>query len=259
MMPFLFPDWVPWWLQLALLLVAFIVCVSFLLMPFAVFGLKGRLAEVELLLGEMQAELRVISGRLAPVEQRTTFFPAPGSDVTVSGRSAEPHREPVQEPSRGFAAPAARPTHFEPPRRDDHPGDPAYAWGATPVRRAEQEPPAPAPTPAWDETNASNRSGSGLYYPAQREAPHEGFAPTPSAPTTAQPAHFRHQPRAEPYGEDAAAYAPTPPAYRTAGPLAGEYAPMSRGERPAPERRTEDPRDADRRRSEPTLRWPPRP
>jgi hypothetical protein len=48
----------PAWTGLVALLVLLLIGISFLLMPFAVFGVKGRLETIEAQLDEVQAELR---------------------------------------------------------------------------------------------------------------------------------------------------------------------------------------------------------
>jgi hypothetical protein len=51
--PFSFPDWVPWWAQLLLLIVVIMLGLAFALMPFSVFGLKSRLDTLEARLDEI--------------------------------------------------------------------------------------------------------------------------------------------------------------------------------------------------------------
>ena len=66
--PAILPDWVPWWGQLALLVLALLFAVAFLMMPFAVFGLKGRLDLLEAQLDDIHAELRMLAMRLPDAE-----------------------------------------------------------------------------------------------------------------------------------------------------------------------------------------------
>ena len=42
-LPAIFPEWVPGWIQLALTMVAILLGLAFVLMPFSVFGVKARL------------------------------------------------------------------------------------------------------------------------------------------------------------------------------------------------------------------------
>ena len=58
------PDWIPWWGNLAVLVAGSLFVLMFLLMPFAVFGVKGRLDLLEARLDEIQGEIRSLSLRL---------------------------------------------------------------------------------------------------------------------------------------------------------------------------------------------------
>ncbi|NVN12387.1 hypothetical protein HUK84_14855, partial [Nguyenibacter vanlangensis] len=66
-MPLPFLDWMPWWLQLVLLILGTLFAFVWLLMPFAVFGVKGRLDALALQIEDLQAELRVLA---VPPEER---------------------------------------------------------------------------------------------------------------------------------------------------------------------------------------------
>lgn len=58
------PDWVPLWVHAVILCAAGLLAVSFLLLPFAVFGTKGRLEAIDARLDEIQGEIRSLSLRL---------------------------------------------------------------------------------------------------------------------------------------------------------------------------------------------------
>jgi hypothetical protein len=58
------PDWLPWWVPLALLVPALLWALSFLFMPFSVFGVKSRLELIEARLDEIQNEIRHVALRL---------------------------------------------------------------------------------------------------------------------------------------------------------------------------------------------------
>jgi hypothetical protein len=62
--PFSFPDWMPWWLQLLVVVVGILLGLAFLFMPFSVFGVKSRLEAVEARLDEIQGEIRSLALRL---------------------------------------------------------------------------------------------------------------------------------------------------------------------------------------------------
>ncbi len=58
------PDWLPWWVPALLLIPCLLYALLVLLMPFSVFGLKGRLEGIEARLDEIQGEIRILSLRL---------------------------------------------------------------------------------------------------------------------------------------------------------------------------------------------------
>lgn len=62
--PLPLPDWVPWWVHLAILLAVLFVALMFVLMPFSVFGTKSRLEGIEARLDEIQGEIRSLALRL---------------------------------------------------------------------------------------------------------------------------------------------------------------------------------------------------
>jgi hypothetical protein len=63
-LPFTLPDWLPWWVPLLLLVPALLYALAFLLMPFSVIGVKGRLDVIEARLDEIQGEIRSLVLRL---------------------------------------------------------------------------------------------------------------------------------------------------------------------------------------------------
>ncbi|MBV8911785.1 MAG: hypothetical protein JOZ05_01960 [Acetobacteraceae bacterium] len=62
--PLPLPDWVPWWVHVAILLALLLLGLLYILMPFSVFGLKARLEAVDARLDEIQGEIRSLSLRL---------------------------------------------------------------------------------------------------------------------------------------------------------------------------------------------------
>lgn len=62
--PLPLPDWIPWWVHVAVLVAALLFGLAFLMVPFAVFGVKGRLELLEARLDEIQGEIRSLSLRL---------------------------------------------------------------------------------------------------------------------------------------------------------------------------------------------------
>ena len=62
--PLPLPDWVPWWVHLAILLALLFAGLMLVMMPFSVFGTKSRLEAIEVRLDEIQAEIRSLAFRL---------------------------------------------------------------------------------------------------------------------------------------------------------------------------------------------------
>ncbi len=102
--PFTFPYWVPWWLQLLVVVVAILLGLAFLLMPFSVFGLKSRLDAIEVRLDEIQGEIRSLALRL-PEPTRGIGY----EDETPVLRVPEPDREQRSRPPIPPASWAGRP------------------------------------------------------------------------------------------------------------------------------------------------------
>ncbi len=101
----------PDWAGLVALLVLALVALAYLLMPFSVFGVKGRLEAIEAQLDDIQTEIRSLSLRL----------PEPGR------RRAPPSEDDWVEPPRAE----------EPPLRGTPPVPPPAAWPERGTGRAE--------------------------------------------------------------------------------------------------------------------------
>jgi hypothetical protein len=91
--PFDFPDWMPGWLQLLVVVVGVLLGLAFLFMPFSVFGVKSRLEGVEARLDEIQGEIRSLALRL-PEPGRGAGF----DDDSVVLRASAPLRDPRATP-----------------------------------------------------------------------------------------------------------------------------------------------------------------
>ena len=148
------PDWLPWWVPLVLLLPTLLWGLSFLFMPFSVFGLKSRLEVIEQRLDEIQNELRHMAHRLPP-----TGLPAADYDEVYPPRMAEsraPERvisRPPIPPARHelLNAPDTEPP--EDPAIEDRPPPPP---NARPARRGE----GPLTRPARSEPRLDWRRGA---------------------------------------------------------------------------------------------------
>ncbi|MCQ9155244.1 hypothetical protein [Acidomonas methanolica] len=211
---------IPLWLQGAVLLVGLGLGLIFLLMPFAVFGVKPRLEEVELQLGELRAELRSLSMRLSQ-----TAAPPPSRETV---RDDDPRDTPDRKSRDAWL-------------RQDAP--PAPSAPASPFPAAETSDYA-------DDPLAAPPHVSQILRPTHFDPP---AAPRPEPPRPPRPAPWKEPPHQP--GEASAPVSkergPTPPpSWEDADRLRyrEEMAP-----RPTPEEER-----LSRPRSEPTLRWPPR-
>ena len=66
--PAFLPDWVPPWVQLALLVGLVLVVGAYAVMPFSVFGVKARLDALDERLDEMRSDIRALANRLPDPE-----------------------------------------------------------------------------------------------------------------------------------------------------------------------------------------------
>ena len=115
-LPDLLPSWAPWWAQLAIIVLALLFGLLFLLMPFSLFGLKGRLDVIEARLDEIQGEIRSLALRLPePMGHRASDlgYDLHGLTARGDGRDAgTPARPPIPPaphvPPRRAAEPAVR-------------------------------------------------------------------------------------------------------------------------------------------------------
>jgi hypothetical protein len=152
--PYPLPDWLPWWVPVAVLVPALLYLLVFLMMPFSVFGVKGRLDAIEERLDEIQAELRTLVLRLPEVrgggvasswadppppiaplpreeDDRRTRPPIPHAPVHVPRRPPLPQVEPVWRPAPDPRSRPARPIESNLPDRTP-PNDDGDARSATP-------------------------------------------------------------------------------------------------------------------------------
>ena len=93
----------PDWMGLVVLAALALAGLAYLLMPFSVFGVKGRLDSIEARLDEIQAEIRTLALRL-PEPQRGRRAPV-----------EEDWAEPVAAPRRADPAPVLRASPPVPP------------------------------------------------------------------------------------------------------------------------------------------------
>lgn len=108
------PDWVPWWVSLALIVLALFYALAFMVMPFSVMGVKPRLEAIEARLGEIQQEIRLLSMRLPAGPKELDF-----EDVYApSHRAAHEAREERSPFDRPPIPPAVRDIYDDPEDED---------------------------------------------------------------------------------------------------------------------------------------------
>jgi len=129
------PDWLPWWVPLALLVPALLWALSFLFMPFSVFGVKSRLELIEARLDEFQHEIRHLALRLPP-----GGLPAPDYDDIFPPRMQEPRvsdRIMTRPPIPPARHELLNTQNHEPPTEPSLEDRPPPAPNARPPRRNE--------------------------------------------------------------------------------------------------------------------------
>lgn len=123
-LPFPLPDWLPWWVPLLLLVPALLYALAFLLMPFSVIGVKGRLDVIEARLDEIQGEIRSLALRLR--EPGAAEYHADFEEV-YAPRPDDAARRGAQISPRPPIPPAAHELEDKAPR--------APGWGSRAPRR----------------------------------------------------------------------------------------------------------------------------
>ena len=118
------PDWVPTWVHAVILCAAGLFALLFLVLPFTVFGIRGRLELIEARLDEIQGEIRSLSLRLPEPLGESAHDNDPYVPSRYSGRPpippaprdlAGPARVPLATvPAPPNRRPAVRPDRTEP-------------------------------------------------------------------------------------------------------------------------------------------------
>ncbi|MCH4091059.1 hypothetical protein [Acetobacter sp.] len=246
------PDWMPLWAQVLLLGLGIVVIIAFLLMPFAVYGVKGRLSEIALQLEDARADLRVLTmrvGALTPEQTATRRKPEPSAPQEewlppVAVAPSAPEFQPTSAPrarATGMAPSPLLPPEIVQPVPETAPRAPV-----TPANELSDDVP-PAPTE--------------ISFSMQRERTPPSFGQT--APVRASDAYEPGPPRPpELRATRVEREIPgAPPAERSAGRMPWHNA--AQPEEPIFSRQSPPPRTGDRPpadgRTEPVLRWPSRP
>lgn len=107
------PDWMPYWLQLIVLIGGILAALAYLVMPFSVFGLKARLDRIDDRLDEIQADIRNLIARL-PEPGLDERYVAPAVTRSAPLPAAMP---PIPSPPPAAAMPPPPPPMAEPPGR----------------------------------------------------------------------------------------------------------------------------------------------
>ncbi len=110
-LPFALPDWLPWWVPLVVLVPVLLYLAVFLLMPFSVFGVKGRLDLIDARLDEIQGEIRTLSLRLPDAAGAATHLRDPEGRPPIP-----PAPAPTDLPRRPMAPRDEAETGDEEPR-----------------------------------------------------------------------------------------------------------------------------------------------
>ena len=111
----------PGWTGLLVLLLLMLVALAYLLMPFSVFGLKGRLDSLEAQLDEVHAELRSLAMRLPDSPRRVAseeWIDPPGIHRAPAGEHTPRASPPVAPPAAWPETPPRGATGRSEPRLD---------------------------------------------------------------------------------------------------------------------------------------------
>jgi hypothetical protein len=133
------PDWLPWWIPLVLLLPTSLWALSFLFMPFSVFGLKTRLDLLDARLDEIQQEIRHLahympSGVVTASDFDDVYTPRTGQTQPQDRVVARPPIPPSRHELYSAPVRSAATGPVPAPEMEDRPPPQP---NARPVRRAE--------------------------------------------------------------------------------------------------------------------------
>ncbi len=104
-LPFALPDWLPWWVPVLIVVPVLLYAIVFLLMPFSVFGVKGRLDLIDARLDEIQGEIRSLSLRLPEEHMGRPPVPPAAADAPPRRGREEPPAWPPEERRRPSGGP----------------------------------------------------------------------------------------------------------------------------------------------------------
>lgn len=124
-LPFAFPDWMPWWVPVVLLVPALLYLLAFLFMPFSVIGVKSRLDVLEARLDELHNEIRHLALRLPemgePVDFDEIYNPEPVEQArrepVITRPPIPPASHELEGGGRGYGGDRPAPSPQERPMR----------------------------------------------------------------------------------------------------------------------------------------------
>ncbi|CAI9120263.1 hypothetical protein [Brytella acorum] len=267
----------PFWAQSVLMLGGLALGLVFLLLPFAIFGVKPRLEEIELQLSELRAELRTLSLRASRHDDARPVSPMPADApvqhppqkmerhaAPMTGQPPQPvHRDAPMPWNRASESNRADPVPTsEPQRARAQPSPHGSTGSATPSDMSQNRASPPSKPPSQPFAFED--------MPAYEDLPAPDHVTQILRPTHFEPPPAREAPRPPPATTWDAPVAPTPPRPASFSPLPDVSTDpnlLRRREemspRPLPEedrrRRSDESLRDGRPRSEPTLRWPPHP
>ncbi|MFT8718717.1 hypothetical protein [Acetobacter sp.] len=186
-MPLAIPDWLPLWAQFLLLGLGIVVLVAFLLMPFAVFGVKGRLREIELQLEDVRADLRVITMRLGSV---TPEPKEAAPRVARAAPSTEEWTPPPPRPEPEFRPHSPRPVGLAPspllpPEMQNGSAEPMTPKAGVQPKEVDSQPPRIFPERQAPATNL------GSAQPTPRVS--DAYEPSPARPPELRASRFAQE------------------------------------------------------------------
>ncbi|BCI66420.1 hypothetical protein [Acetobacter aceti] len=243
------PDWMPLWAQVLLLGLGIIVIVAFLLMPFAVYGVKGRLSEIALQLEDAKADLRVLTMRVgALVPEQTAARRKPEASATQEewippgvATPPAPEFQPASAPrgrTTGIAPSPLLPPDVVRPTQEAAP--------VTPPDNLADDTPAPVEKP-FSMRRERTAPSSGSLSPLRAS---DAYEPGPPRPPELRATRVEREAPAVPPVDRSAGRMPWHNAGRPEEPVFSRQSP--------PPTRTGDTPPTDGR-TEPVLRWPSRP
>ena len=113
-LPFALPAWMPNWLFLALVLPALLYVLAFMLMPFSVFGVKGRIEALEAQIDALHEDIKMLVMRSSGALPPPPPVADPYEEVPNFGRLKKERQASAEVPQVVSAAPVVTPVPARP-------------------------------------------------------------------------------------------------------------------------------------------------